>query len=46
MTDQLVVEDIKNTIYRASLYLDESRWPEWLDLCHEEFYYAIRAFSP
>ena len=46
MTDQLVVEDIKNTIYRASLYLDESRWPEWLDLCHEDFYYAIRAFSP
>ena len=46
MTDQLIVEEIKNTIYRASLYLDESRWADWLALCHEDFYYAIRAFSP
>ena len=46
MTEQSTTESIKDTIYRASLYLDEMRWDEWLSLCHEDFYYAIRAFSP
>ncbi|MBT3640009.1 MAG: SnoaL-like domain-containing protein [Acidiferrobacteraceae bacterium] len=46
MTEQNITEDVKSTIYRASLYLDEGKWEDWLGLCHEDFYYAIRAFSP
>ncbi|MDG2237799.1 MAG: nuclear transport factor 2 family protein [Arenicellales bacterium] len=46
MTEHNVTEDVKSTIYRASLYLDEGKWGDWLGLCHEDFYYAIRAFSP
>lgn len=37
---------IRNTVYKASLSLDEQRWEDWLDLCHKDFYYAIKAFSP
>ena len=37
---------ISKTIYKASLYLDEFRWDEWLELCDEDFYYSIQAFSP
>ena len=37
---------ISKTIYKASLYLDEFRWDDWLDLCDKDFYYSIQAFSP
>ena len=37
---------ISKTIYKASLYLDEFRWDEWLELCDKDFYYSIQAFSP
>ena len=37
---------ISKTIYKASLYLDEFRWDDWLDLCDKNFYYSIQAFSP
>ena len=37
---------VSNVIYKASLFLDEQRWDDWLDLCHEDFYYAIKAFGP
>lgn len=37
---------IRSTIYEASLALDECRWEDWLALCDDEFYYAIKAFSP
>ena len=37
---------ISKTIYKASLYLDEFRWDEWLALCDKDFYYSIQAFSP
>jgi methanesulfonate monooxygenase small subunit len=46
MPDNTIAERVRDTIYRASLCLDEGRWEEWLALCDEEFYYAIRAFSP
>ena len=39
-------DTIRSTIYEASLALDECRWEDWLALCDDEFYYAIRAFSP
>ena len=46
MTDNNITEQVKDAIYRARLCLDEGRWEDWLALCDEEFYYAIRAFSP
>ena len=36
---------ISKTIYKASLYLDEFRWDEWLELCDKDFYYSIQALS-
>lgn len=39
-------DTIRSTIYEASLALDECRWDDWLALCDDEFYYAIKAFSP
>ncbi|SVC78606.1 uncharacterized protein METZ01_LOCUS331460, partial [marine metagenome] len=39
-------EKVRETIYRANLFLDEKSWGEWLNLCDDEFYYAIKAFSP
>ena len=35
-----------SAVYEASLALDECRWNDWLALCDDEFYYAIRAYSP
>ena len=46
MSDNNIAERVRGTIYQASLCLDEARWEDWLGLCHDEFYYAIRAFSP
>ena len=46
MADSNLAELVRGTIYRASLCLDEGRWEDWLALCDEDFYYAIRAFSP
>ena len=37
---------VKDTIYRACLYLDDQKWSDWLDLCDENFHYAIKAYSP
>ena len=39
-------DTIRSAIYEASLALDECRWEDWLALCDDEFYYAIKAFSP
>lgn len=40
------IEAVKNTIYRACLNLDDEKWSDWLDLCADDFKYAIRAYSP
>lgn len=37
---------VRDTIYRAALSLDAQKWEDWLDLCDENFFYAIKAFSP
>jgi methanesulfonate monooxygenase small subunit len=37
---------VRDTIYRATIYLDDQRWNDWLDLCSEEFHYSIKSFSP
>jgi len=41
-----VIEQVKDTIYRSCLYLDDQKWEDWLDLCEEDFEYVIKAFSP
>ncbi len=37
---------VTDAIYRATLALDDQKWDAWLDLCAEDFNYAIKAFSP
>lgn len=41
-----VADAVRDTIYRSTLLLDDQKWSEWLDLCHEDFHYAIKSFSP
>jgi methanesulfonate monooxygenase small subunit len=40
------VNTVKDTIYKACLYLDDQKWNDWLELCDEEFHYAIKSYSP
>lgn len=37
---------VRDTIYRATLALDDQKWEEWLSLCTDDFQYAIKSFSP
>jgi methanesulfonate monooxygenase subunit beta len=37
---------VRDTIYRATLLLDDQKWEQWLDLCDDDFHYAIKSFSP
>ena len=37
---------VRETIYRATISLDDQKWDDWLDLCDESFHYAIKSFSP
>jgi methanesulfonate monooxygenase small subunit len=37
---------VRETIFRATLCLDDQKWDDWLDMCDPEFHYAIKAFSP
>lgn len=37
---------IRDMIYRATLALDDQKWPDWLDLCDSDFQYEIKSFSP
>ena len=39
-------ETVKDAIYRTCLLLDDEKWAEWLELCDDDFTYAIKAFSP
>ncbi len=41
-----VSEQIKCTIYKACIALDDQQWSDWIDLCDDSFEYAIKAFSP
>lgn len=40
------IDTVKNTIYKACLYLDAQKWSDWLDLCDENFQYTVKAYSP
>jgi methanesulfonate monooxygenase small subunit len=35
-----------DAIYEATMMLDDQQWEKWLDLCDDEFHYAIKSFSP
>ena len=37
---------VRETIYKACLYQDDLQWDKWLELCDDDFEYAIKAFSP
>ena len=40
-------QSVRDTIYRASLALDDFSWQDWLDLCDPEtFHYMVSSFSP
>lgn len=41
-----ITDEVRNTIYKACLYQDDQKWNEWLDLCDDDFEYAIKAYSP
>jgi methanesulfonate monooxygenase small subunit len=41
-----VASIVRDTIYRATLLLDDQKWEQWLDLCDDSFHYAIKSFSP
>ena len=41
-----VADRVRDTIYRATLLLDDQKWEQWLDLCDDDFHYAIKSFSP
>jgi methanesulfonate monooxygenase small subunit len=41
-----VANAVRDTIYRATLLLDDQKWDQWLDLCDDSFHYAIKSFSP
>ena len=37
---------VRDTIYQATILLDNQRWDDWLALCNERFEYAIKSWSP
>jgi len=37
---------VRDTIYRATIMLDDQRFEDWLELCDESFHYAIKSWSP
>lgn len=37
---------VRDTIYRATLLLDDQNWDQWLELCDDSFHYAIKSYSP
>jgi methanesulfonate monooxygenase small subunit len=41
-----VANAVRDTIYRATLLLDDQKWDQWLELCDDSFHYAIKSFIP
>ena len=46
MASANVREAVRDTIYRATIALDDQKWHDWLGLCDDNFHYAIKSFSP
>ena len=40
------VESVKGVIYEACIALNDQQWMDWINLCDENFQYAIKAYSP
>lgn len=41
-----VADSVRDTVYRSCILLDDEKWTDWLNLCDENFDYAITAWSP
>ena len=41
-----IADAVRDTIYRATIALDDQQWEQWLALCDDSFHYAIKSFSP
>lgn len=41
-----IANAVRDTIYRATIFLDDQKWEDWLALCDDGFQYAIKSFSP
>lgn len=39
-------ETVRDTIYKATMMLDDQKWDDWMSLCDEEFQYSITSWSP
>lgn len=37
---------VRDAIYRATILLDSQKWDQWLELCDDNFKYAIKSWSP
>ena len=46
MSTNGAADAVRDTIYRSCLLLDDEKWRDWLELCDDEFHYAIKAWSP
>ena len=46
MNKAATIENIKDVIYSSCLYQDDQQWNDWLDLCADDFQYAIKSYSP
>lgn len=44
--ESAIKEGVKSVIYKACIALDDQQWMDWIDLCGDDFHYAIKAFSP
>ena len=40
------VNAVRDAVYKSCLYKDEMDWDKWLNLCDDDFAYAITAYSP
>ncbi len=46
MPGQDTANAVRDSVYKACLHKDDMEWEKWLELCDEDFYYAITAYSP
>jgi methanesulfonate monooxygenase small subunit len=39
-------ETVRDTIYKATMLLDDQKWDDWMSLCDDGFEYSITSWSP
>ncbi len=37
---------VREAVYKSCMYKDDMNWEKWLNLCDDDFSYAITAYSP